>query len=159
MSPPAYERIPQEEKPPPSFATVEEEERTSYLISEPSCPPDSNFYSTIRTCIKAVICSLLLFLTVGACLMCGALVGKGLADIVQPGGGVRVETVTKYVTVTEKGNWKWWNKRTAEAGGEGGEYSTSTLRDGSTQTFVFTTRPIVSLRDLALFLGDSMVGH
>ncbi|GAA5983372.1 hypothetical protein JCM11641_006049 [Rhodosporidiobolus odoratus] len=38
-----------------------------------------------------------------------------------------------------EGSWRWWVKR---AGGE--EFSTSTLKDGSTMTFVRTTRPIVN---------------
>ncbi|GAA6059951.1 hypothetical protein JCM10212_003091 [Sporobolomyces blumeae] len=56
-------------------------------------------------------------------------------------------TVTDYVQVTKQafdlGAWKWWNKRDDEGSGDA-TYSTSTLRDGSTQTFVFTTRPIVN---------------
>jgi len=79
----------------------------------------------------------------------GAFIGKGLAGIVNE---QRVETITEYVTVTENGlgKWKWWNKRSA---GEEDEdrYSTSTLRDGSTQTFVFTTRPIVSRFELTIY--------
>ncbi|GAA5930970.1 uncharacterized protein JCM15063_002509 [Sporobolomyces koalae] len=112
---------------------------------------------SLRVLFKTIIWTLLILLTGSICLLASAFVGKHLAELVKPGGIVHVvetETVTRYVTVTAPsgndvlGKWKWWDKRSLADGRDGAQdddrYSTSTLRDGSTQTFVFTTRPIVN---------------
>ncbi|GAA5903043.1 uncharacterized protein JCM6883_002674 [Sporobolomyces salmoneus] len=140
MSPPAYESIPQE-KPPLRSQDLASAETAEQLVEHPS--PKST--SPLRILLKTLLYTVLLVFTCSICLLSGAFIGDGLAELVKPqqAGHRGVKTVTEYVTVTEKGSWKWWNKRT-EVAGEGDGYSTSTLRDGSTQTFVFTTRPIVN---------------
>ncbi|GAA5838182.1 hypothetical protein JCM3766R1_001852 [Sporobolomyces carnicolor] len=128
---PPYEAIPQE-KPRPEFPV---DEPTSPL-TRPHEP------TTMRTVAKAVIGTMLIIVAFAACVGSGAWIARGLDEMISSRcGGARVETVTESVTVM--GEWKWWNKRSASDGGED-QFSTSTLRDGSTQTFVFTTRPIVN---------------
>ncbi|GAA5988065.1 hypothetical protein JCM5350_003923 [Sporobolomyces pararoseus] len=146
MSPPPYEPLLADEKLSARLESQEEEEEL-YVNESTLRPPRSSLVSTLfRTCVKAVACTIVLVFAVGACFLSGAFIGTELAEIVKPtpnrGGGARFETVTEYVTVTERGSWKWWNKRTVREEEE--QFSTSTLRDGSTQTFVYTTRPIVN---------------
>ncbi|GAA5860847.1 hypothetical protein JCM8547_003867 [Rhodosporidiobolus lusitaniae] len=42
------------------------------------------------------------------------------------------------------GRWRWWKRALEESEGGVEEFSTSTLKDGRTSTFVKTTRPIVN---------------
>lgn len=145
MTPTTYEPIPQEPQEKRSLF-VDSEQASTSSSQEPSSPFKST--SSTRSLLVAILCTLTMIGAGSLCMFGGAFIGKGLAGIVNE---QRVETVTEYVTVTENGlgNWKWWSKRSA---GEEDEdrYSTSTLRDGSTQTFVFTTRPIVSRFQLTI---------
>jgi len=148
MTPPAYTPIPQAPQEKRSLF-VDTEEDSASSSQEPSSPFKPT--SSTRSVLAAVLCTLLMISAGSLCMLGGAHLGKGLANLVIE---QRVETVTEYVTVTENGlgNWKWWNKRSAGDEDED-RYSTSTLRDGSTQTFVFTTRPIVSSSPRATSLG------
>ncbi|GAA5881584.1 hypothetical protein JCM16303_005498 [Sporobolomyces ruberrimus] len=142
MSPPTYEPIPQE-KPPPleQDVSVSKEE-----LIEPSSSSQPRTHllsssSSLRSFLLALMWTLCI-LTFASIVIFGggACMGKRSSGVV--GSSVQ-ETVNEFVVDKELfGNWKWWEKRSVQE--DEGEYSTSTLRDGSTQTFVFTTRPIVN---------------
>ncbi|GAA6008521.1 hypothetical protein JCM11491_004507 [Sporobolomyces phaffii] len=136
MSPPTYEQLPQEKHAP---CTEEAESGGASSLNKGNAP--------VRAYATALACTVMLVVTVGLfglCLSSHAITGRSLADLVQPAGSDTFDGDAEYFAFGEKlvpGNWKWWSKRAAS---EDDRYSTSTLRDGSTQTFVYTTRPIVN---------------
>lgn len=141
MSPPTYEPILQE-KPPPleQDVSVSKEELIEPSSSSQPRPHLLSSSSSLRSFLLALMWTLCI-LTFASIVFFGGGACMGKPSSGRVGSSVQ-ETVNEFVVDKELfGNWKWWEKRAIKE--DEGEYSTSTLRDGSTQTFVFTTRPIV----------------